>query len=149
MDAILHALGGLLLKAVPTFVLVVLLTIYLKHIFFKPLERVLDERYRATEGARKLAEESLEKAAAKTAEYDAALRHARAEVYLAQEELHRRLAAERAEQVQQARLRAEHAVTEARAQLAADAEAAKSGLSAEADSLASRIADVILSGRPA
>ena len=115
MDAILQALGGLLLKAVPTFVLVVLLTIYLKHIFFKPLERVLDERYRATEGARKLAEQSLEKAAAKTAEYDAALRHARAEVYQAQEELHRRLAAERAEQVRQARLRSEQAVTEARA----------------------------------
>ena len=149
MDAILQALGGLLLKAVPTFVLVVLLTIYLKYVFFKPLERVLDQRYRATEGAKKLAEQSLEKAAAKTAEYDAALRHARAEVYQAQEELHRSLAAERAAQVQQARLRAEQTVTEARAQLAADAEAAKSSLSAEADSLATRIADVMLGRRPA
>ncbi len=149
MDAILQALGGLLLKAVPTFVLVVLLTIYLKHVFFKPLERVLDERYRATEGARKLAEQSLERAAAKTVEYDVALRHARAEVYQAQEELHRRLAAERAEQVRQARLRAEEAVNKARAQLAADAETAKSSLAAEADSLAGNIADAILSRRPA
>ncbi len=149
MDAILQALGGLLLKAVPTFVLVVLLTIYLKQVFFKPLERVLDERYRATEGARKLAEESLEKAAAKTAEYDAALRHARAEVYQAQEELHRRLAAERAGQVQQARLRTEQTVNEARAQLAADAEAAKSSLAAEADALAEKISDAILRRRPA
>lgn len=149
MDAILQALGGLLLKAVPTFVLVVLLTIYLKYVFFKPLERVLDARYRATEGARKLAEDSLEKAAAKTAEYEEAMRHARAEVYQAQEELHRQLAAERAGQVEQARSRAEQAVSEARAQLAADAEQAKRSLAAESDSLATRIADVILSGRPA
>lgn len=149
MDAILHSLGGLLLKAVPTFVLVVLLTIYLKYVFFKPLERVLDERYRATEGARKLAEDSLEKAAAKTAEYEAAMRHARAEVYQAQEELHRRLAEERAEQVEMARSRAEQAVKEARAQLAADAGEAKSSLAAESEALAARIADVVLSRRPA
>lgn len=149
MDAILQALGGLLLKAVPTFVLVVLLTIYLKHVFFKPLARVLDERYRATEGARKLAQESLERASAKTAEYEEAMRRARAEVYQAQDEMRRRLAAERAEQVAQARARAEQAVGEARAQLAADADQARRSLAAEADSLAAQIADAVLSRRPA
>ena len=48
----LHALGGILLRAVPTFLLIILLHFYLKSIFFKPLERVLEARSEATEGAR-------------------------------------------------------------------------------------------------
>ena len=68
----LHALGGILLKAVPTFLLVLLLQFYLKKVFFQPLEKVLHTRYEATEGARKLAEQSLARAAARTAEYEAA-----------------------------------------------------------------------------
>ena len=43
MDATLLALGGILLKAVPTFLLVILLNFYLKAMFFKPLEKVLRE----------------------------------------------------------------------------------------------------------
>jgi len=74
MDATLHALGGILLRAIPTFLLVVFLQVYLKMMFFKPLEKVLKQRYDATEGARKLAEQSLERASAKTAEYEAAVR---------------------------------------------------------------------------
>src|ERR1039458_1001973 len=80
MDTMLHDLGQLLLRAVPTFLLVVVLDFYLKYMFFKPLEKVLQQRYDATEGARKLAEEALELAAAKTAQYEAALRAARSEV---------------------------------------------------------------------
>ena len=76
MDATLLALGGILLKAVPTFLLVILLNFYLKAVFFKPLEKVLRQRYEATEGARKLAAESMERAAARTAEYEAAMRAA-------------------------------------------------------------------------
>ena len=49
------------------------------------MEKVLQQRYDATEGARKLAGESMERASAKAAEYEAAVRAARAEVYRAQE----------------------------------------------------------------
>src|ERR1039458_4228031 len=77
MDAMLHALGGILLRAVPTFLLVILLHFYLKSIFFKPLEKVLDQRYEATEGARKLAEQNLDGGAAKTADYEAQMRAAK------------------------------------------------------------------------
>jgi len=52
---------------------------------------VLRQRYEATEGARKLAAESLERAAAKTAEYATAMRAARTEIYQAQEQAHKRL----------------------------------------------------------
>ena len=121
----LHALGGILLRAVPTFLLVILLHFYLKIVFFKPLEKVLHQRYEATEGARKLAEQSLEQAAAKTASYEAQLRAAKAEMYQAQEQLHKQLQEREAAAVAEARARADAAIKLAKQQLAADVEAAK------------------------
>src|SRR5260221_508016 len=107
MDETLRQLGGILLRAVPTFLLVVLLHFYLKFIFFKPLGRILRQRYEATEGARKLAEASLAKAAEKAAEYEAALRAARAETYKELEQLRRQLQDDRAVAVREARAGAE------------------------------------------
>jgi F-type H+-transporting ATPase subunit b len=144
MDVILHQLGQLLLKAVPTFILVVLLQFYLKRVFFKPLEKVLHQRYEATEGAKKAAEESLQRAAAKAAEYEAAIRAARTEVYQAQEQLHRELQEREAAQVLEARKSAEAAVKAARADLQNDVEAAKVSLRADSEALANQIADSIL-----
>src|SRR5580704_1601836 len=91
MGDTLRALGQILLKAVPTFLLVVFLHFYLKKMFFQPLERVLRQRFEATEGARKLADQALERAASRTAEYEAALRAARSEIYQAQEEFYKQL----------------------------------------------------------
>jgi F-type H+-transporting ATPase subunit b len=144
MDVILHQLGQLLLKAVPTFILVVLLQFYLKRVFFKPLEKVLQQRYEATEGAKKAAEESLQRAAAKAAEYEAAIRAARTEVYQAQEQLHSELQEREAAQVLEARKTAEAAVKAARAELQNDVEAAKTSLRADSEALANQIADSIL-----
>jgi F-type H+-transporting ATPase subunit b len=144
MEATLHALSGILLRAIPTFLLVIFLHFYLKYMFFKPLDKVLHARYEATDGARKRAAESLEKAAAKTAEYEAALRAARAEVYQSQEQLHRRLQAEHAARTQAAREQADAAVREAKAQLAAEIAQARTDLATDSDALASQIADAIL-----
>ena len=144
MDAMLQALGGILLKAVPTFLLVVLLHFYLKGNLFKPLQKVLQQRYEATEGARKLAGESLERAAAKTAEYQAAMRAARGEIYQAQEQAHKRLQEAEQAELTAARQRAEAAVHEARTQLSSDVEAAKAGLARDSERLADQIAESIL-----
>jgi F-type H+-transporting ATPase subunit b len=144
MDSTLHALGEILLKAVPTFLLVILLNFYLKKMFFRPLEHVLEKRYEATEGARKLAEESLERAAARTAEYEAAMRAARAEAYQAQERLHKRLQNEQAAQFLEARQHTEALVKQARAELMADMEQAKAALGARSDALAEQIAAAVL-----
>jgi len=144
MEATLHALGGILLRAVPTFLLVVLLHFYLKIVFFKPLEKVLNKRYEATEGARKLAGESLARAAAKTAQHEAAIRAAKAEIYLAQERLHKELQEREAAQVLAARQRADAAVQAAKAGLAQEVEAAKGSLAADSDAMANQIADSIL-----
>ena len=145
MEATLHALSGILLKAIPTFLLVILLHFYLKYMFFKPLEKVLKARYDATEGARKQAADSLEKAAAKTAEYEAALRAARGEIYQAQEQLHRKLQEEQSGRIAAAREKAEAALRDAKAEVGAEMAKAKEELAAESDALASQIAAAILS----
>jgi F-type H+-transporting ATPase subunit b len=144
MDAMLHALGGILLRAVPTFLLVVMLHFYLKSIFFKPLEKVLHARYEATEGARKLAEQSLEAAAAKTAKYEAALQAAKAEIYRSQEALHKQLQEREAEAIAAARKSGEAVVKQAAESLAADVAAAKASIAADSEALANQIADSIL-----
>lgn len=140
----LHALGGILLRAVPTFLLVILLHFYLKGMFFKPLEKVLQKRYEATEGARKLAAQSLEQAAAKTASYEAQLRAAKAQMYQAQEQLHKQLQERETAAVAEARKRADEAIKLAKTQLAGDLENAKAGMASDSESLANQIAETIL-----
>jgi F-type H+-transporting ATPase subunit b len=144
MEVIFQQLGQLLLKAVPTFLLVILLNFYLKRMFFQPLEKVLQQRYEATEGARKAADESLARAAAKTAEYEEALRAARSEVYQAQEKLHKELQERESAQVAEARKRADALVKAAKADIAKEVEAAKASLSRDSEVLANQIADSIL-----
>jgi F-type H+-transporting ATPase subunit b len=149
MDKIVHQLGELLLTALPTFLLLIFLTFYLKSMFFAPLEKVLRQRYDATEGARKLAEQSLERAEAKTAEYEATLTAARSEIYQAQEKAFKEFQERAAGQIAEARTRADEAIREAKRQLAADVETAKASLSGDSDALANQIADSILRRRAA
>ena len=147
MDQILHALGGLLLRALPTFLLVLLLHFYLKRVFYRPLEKVLDERYKATEGARKLAHDSMEAAARKAAECESAIRDARGEIYREQEEAREKWRQEHAAAVEEARRGAKAQVGQAKAELAGGVAEARRTLEAEGEALAGRIADSILRGR--
>jgi F-type H+-transporting ATPase subunit b len=149
MEATLHALGEILLRAIPTFFLLILLHFYLKLVFFRPMGKVLHQRYEATEGARKLAEQSLERASAKAGEYEAALRNARAEVYEAQERLHKQLQEQHESELRNARKQAEAMVDQAKAELAKEVEAAKDNLSRESELLANQIVEAILRGRAA
>ncbi len=149
MDETLHALGGILLRALPTFFLVVLLHFYLKYVFFRPLDRVLQARYDATEGARRLAESSLLRASAKAEEYETRLRAVRAEIYKEQEEARRRLEKDQAAAIDQARHSAGAAVAAARAQLDGEVMEAKRALDREAEVLAVRIAEAVLPRRAA
>jgi F-type H+-transporting ATPase subunit b len=149
MEATLQALGQILLRAIPTFFLLILLHFYLKVVFFRPMKKILQQRYEATEGARKLAEESLQRAAAKAGEYDAALRSAKAEVYAAHERLHKDLQEQHESELRNARKQAEAAVNQAKAELAKDVEAAKDRLSGESEILANQVVEAILQGRAA
>jgi F-type H+-transporting ATPase subunit b len=149
MDNIVHQLGELVLTALPTFLLLIFLTLYLKFMFFQPLDKVLRQRYEATEGARKLAEQSLERAAAKTAEYEAALRVARNEIYQAQEKARKDGEERSAAEIAAARIQSEAAVHEARRQLAQDVEAARAALAKDSEALANQITESILRRRAA
>jgi len=149
MEETLRALGEILLKAVPTFVLVFLLYLYLSRMFFRPLEEVLKRRYEATEGARKLADESLAKAAAKTAEYEAAIRAARGEVYNELGQLRRQLQSDHAASIEKARHEAEAQINAAKAALLQEVSHLKQQLAGESDALATQIAESILRGRAA
>jgi len=149
MEATLHALGGLLVKAIPTFLLVLCLYLYLKHVSFRPLARVLEARRQATEGMRQQAEELLARAAAKTAEYERALQAARTELYREMEATRQRWREHHARAVAEAREQARAVVAEARGQIQAELELARAELQAHSQRLAVLIADSILQGRVA
>lgn len=144
MAATLQALGGILLNAIPTFIILLIVFAYLKWMYFKPMAKVLHDRYELTEGARKMAEESMQRAAAKSADYDRKLHEARAETYKAQERLYKELQDRQAADLAAAREQAEKFIREARESLAQDAAAAQASLSQQSDLLASQIADSLL-----
>ena len=55
----LVALGDILVKAIPTFILVWILYSYISRMFLKPLQKTLQQRQESTEGLRKAAEERI------------------------------------------------------------------------------------------
>lgn len=144
MDKTLSALGDILLKALPTFFLVIFLYFYLRKIFFQPLGRILDARREATEGARRRAEEMFQKAEQKAAEYETALHAARREIYREQEAERQKALDSYAARVREARGQAENQLRQAREQIARDVTAAKGSLDAQSDALAEQIVRVVL-----
>lgn len=149
MIGTLQSLGELLLKAVPTILFFILLTAYLKRVFFKPLAKVLDERKKATEGVRELAQRAFEAAEKKTSEFEHALQLARAEIYQEHEALRRKWLAEQVETVAHARAEADRKIEEARLQIAAEAESAQAELNASVDALSEQIVSSVLRRRAA
>ncbi len=149
MEATLQALGALLLKAIPTIVLLLVVFLYLKWMFFRPLEKVLAERRQATQGTRQRAVALLAKASEKAAAVEAELRAAREAVYQQQEEERRKWIAEQTEKVDQARQNAREVIQQARQQLEQDTAAAKRELAATAETLADQIAGRLLERKTA
>jgi F-type H+-transporting ATPase subunit b len=147
MDATLQALGGLLLRAVPTLILLIFLHQYLKWMFFRPLEETLRKRREVTEGAREAAEASFARASEKVAAYEAALRQARGEIYKEQDEMRRAVVDEQTRNLEQARERAHALVREAKRQIEAETAAAKRELAAGSGTLADQIATALLERR--
>jgi len=149
MEQTLQALGGILLKAIPTVILLIILHFYLKAVLFGPLDRVMQKRRELTEGARKTAEDSLAAAARKADEYEAKLRDARAAVYKQQEEIRKRWLDEQAQHVADARARSESTVKAAREAIAVDAAAARKSLQDTSEAVADQIVATVLGRRAA
>lgn len=149
MQETLHALGGILLKAIPTVILLIVLHFYLKAMLFGPLDRVMKKRRELTEGARKIAEDSLAAAIRKADEYEAKLRDARAAVYKQQEEIRKGWLEDQAQQMAEARTRSESTVRAAREAIAVDAAAARKSLQETSATVADQIVAMVLGRRAA
>ena len=138
-----------MLNGLPTFFLVVILAFFVRFLYLKPLEKVLAERFRLTEGARKAAEDSLRNADTKIAEYQNKLNSARNEIYQEQAVFLQKLQAEQAELAHAVRAESDARLAEIKLSLAKEAEVARENLASQAETLAGQIADAILSRRVA
>jgi len=127
---------------------VLLLTVVLDRLLFRPLLRVMEERQRAISSARDLAERSANEARIASAEFERRTAEARAELYRQMDEMRRTAMAERAAILERTRAEAEAEIAAASAQLQVQAEEARRRLSAEADTLGAAVAERIL-GRKA
>ena len=126
---------------------VVFLAIVLDRVLFKPLLRVMRERETAIKSAIQAAETATAKAQAASAEFDANVAAARADLYKQMDE--RRKAAEgyRKELVAQTKADVDAQLAGAKAELEAQTADAKARLDAEAEQLGRDITSKVL-GRP-
>jgi F-type H+-transporting ATPase subunit b len=86
MNEILNQLGGLVLGAVPTMVLMLLLVVSYGLLVRRPMERVLNQRRARTTGAVEEAQKAIAQAETRTAAYEDKLRKARAEILASREQ---------------------------------------------------------------
>jgi F-type H+-transporting ATPase subunit b len=144
MDETLRQLGGLLLGAVPTVIVLTLLYGLYATIVHRPLRRVLEERRSKTEGAIERSRADIAAAEARTAEYEQRLREARAAVFRAQEARRKAAMEARAAAATEARNRAQTQVQAAKQNIEKDREAAQAALQGEAAALAREIVRRVL-----
>lgn len=147
MEQIFTSLREILVLALPAFFLVLLLHFYLKKVLFLPMERVLDERRRLTEGAVAGSEEAVRAAGEKMRDYETRLAEARAAIYQDNEAARKQLADQQAAALADARAASAARVADARATIAEDVADARVSLAADAEQLAVRISDSILTGK--
>jgi len=127
---------------------VLLLALLLDRLLLRPVNRVMAERRQAVVSARRLADESTTRARAAAEEFEGRTQAARAEIYRQMDDRRREALARRAEILTQTRRDVEQGIADASATLKAQAEAARTQLERDADSLASSIVERVL-GRQA
>src|SRR5271169_4159872 len=144
MESTLHDLGQLLLNALPTLFLLLVVPLYLKRMFFRPMAEVLAKRRAATDGQRESAEAMRAKAAEQTKSIEAQLHQAREAIYQGQEEARRGWVGDQSAQVEQARQQARELINQSEHDLDDEAAVAKDQLANTADALADQIANALL-----
>jgi len=127
---------------------VLLLTVVLDRLLFRPILRVMEERARAISSAKELAERSAREARTAAAEFEQKTAAARAEIYRQMDEMRRTANSERAEVMARTRAEADAQIARASATLEAETAEARRKLTADADALGAAVAERIL-GRKA
>ncbi len=149
MEATLQALGDLLVKAIPTVLFFIALTFYLRAVLFKPIAKIFEERRKATEGVRELAQRAFEAAEKKSSEFERALQMARAELHQEHEALRRGWIEEQEQEIAKARAEADRKIQEAKHEIAQEAERAQADLNANVELLGQQIVSSLLRRRAA
>jgi F-type H+-transporting ATPase subunit b len=149
MSETLHQLGGLLLGSVPTIFLFLLLVILYRLLVYGPLTRVLNERRARTEGAIEAANAATAAAEAKTQEYEAQLRAARAKIFQARQQKLQQWNLERDKAIAEAHEAGQRQLQDAKAALQEQTKDAHRTLEQSIDELAREIVQAILPNRGA
>lgn len=144
MDEILHQLGDLFIGSIPTTILFVFLVVAYRVIIYGPLSRTLAERRKRTQGAIEKAADAIAAADAKTQEYEARLRAARADIFRHRDQLLQQWNVERESALASARLAAQERVRVAQKALEAQSGEARTQIEGSTEQLASQILKAIL-----
>jgi F-type H+-transporting ATPase subunit b len=143
-QALLQALEGFFIGAIPTILFIFLLFVAYRSLVHTPLQKVLRERYERTEGAVAKAQADIAAAAAKSAEYELRLREARQAIFKVQEARRQKLTQIREAALHETRTRAQQMVKEARATLELEVVEARKKLQQDAEVLAAEVLRIIL-----
>jgi F-type H+-transporting ATPase subunit b len=144
MDKILSQLTDLVMGALPTMVILVFLYVFLRIVFFGPLQKLLKERHDATEGRQKEAQKSIAAAEAKAADYTAAFEQARAATLRAREAAREAALQARAALVEKTRATAGERIKAGLAVIESDVTTAREQLGRDSQQLAESITEAIL-----
>ena len=144
MQEIVEKLGAMFVGAIPTALLFIVLVAAYQLLVQGPLTATLKRRRALTEGAMEEAEKAVASAEARTAEYAAKLRQARAEVYKVREQRLKHWNAEREAQLDVARKAAGERLSKARAELDAEAAAARRAIEGAVGELAGQVVRAVL-----
>jgi len=120
---------------------VLLLTVVLQQLFFKPLLRVMHAREDAVQSARALAERSAAEARRASEEFDAKTGAARAAFYRELDDMRKQGQDERNAMITAARTQAEQELEQAKATLATETVEARARLERDAQQLGQQLAD--------
>jgi len=144
MEQTLRQLGELLLGAVPTVILLAMLSILYSFVVHRPLTAVLAERRSRTQGAMEKARADIAAAEARTADYEQRLREARQKIFKNQEAHRQQANQARSQAVDEARTRVHEQVKQARASIEEDKKQAMAKLQSDAARLATEIVRTVL-----
>jgi F-type H+-transporting ATPase subunit b len=147
VDELLRQLGDLFLGSVPTILIFLILVLAYRFVLYGPLLRVLAERRAMTTGAIEKAHAAISAADAKSQEYEAKLRAARAEIFRNRERRVQEWNAQREKALETARQAAQERTAAARKSIEAEADTARRQIESSANELALQILQGILPAR--
>lgn len=144
---LLRQIGDLVLGSVPTMIIFLILVVAYRFILYGSLVKTLADRRERTTGAIEAANAAIAEADARTQEYEAKLRVARAEIFHQREQRMQQWVAEKDSALASARLDVQERVAQAKADIEAEAASAREHIEQAAGPLAAQVLQAVLPAR--